>query len=266
MKTKWRHLSGKFLLLLCTLFVSTSLASSQNTVPESNISELRVWQDYSEFSLIHVDWKDTVADGEYDISVRANTIDDGWQIYTEPIRITGATEWSFNTWIPNAEYHVSVSSPTTGQKLKAVVIAESPNYTNFGTKSLAGHLVWVDKKEIEAGKCSWDVKNISYTAMNVDDFVQKLQSYNLYYVSEFRYTEESPSHGVNDKIVIRAPSGQVSMNSYRSHVDGQNAGWAWAWYSDLYWLKHVISEPGEYTIEHFFDSQLVNRSTFVITN
>ena len=177
--------------------------------------------------------------------------------------------------IPDTEYLIEVTAPITGQTLTTTItLPKASEYSAFGAQAKGGRFVWVSRKELWETN-AWNAKNVSFENVNTKEFMDMWEDYKLFFISKFRYSKSSTDHSVDGMIVIRSPEGKVVYEDEYQYgtIDGAGAGQQWNWYVDL---EYVIEtgwnsnqpelESGEYIVEHYFNDELVNRGTFLITD
>lgn len=235
----------------------------------SQLSNLKIWQDEDFPRHLHAAWDDVV-DAEYDVKV----LFEGAYIKDESWRWSGVTydtkEMEFEYAIPNTTYRFIVTEPMTGQILeKTFKTSNAKKYSQYGARSKGAKLMWVPYDE--EGNV-WERDNRAYSPVTSKEFHAMLKDYALYFVSNFTYTKKSDTHDVEELFVLRGPNGVVSyMSSWDMTISGAPANQGWNWWSEV---PHVYDyeydwrvnelQPGIYTLEQYFNDELVNNCQFKI--
>ena len=250
-----------------------SAVRSMKWTKGSSISNLRVWQDSNNIRRIHADWDDVV-DAEYDVDIRINAYGNKslkWHWSGLPYN---TSDMFFRDAIPNTQYLVTVTEPISGKSLsQTIYLPKAPTYSRYGARPQGGTVTWVSHADEQAAANVYRANFTYYQTLSSSEFNNKSKDSGLYYRSKWIYSKSSSNHELDAMIVLRSPSGKVVWEEWfgqeLSAVNGSST-WEWVYPLDYLisemkdWKSNNLLEPGEYTVEHYYDDMLVNSSTFII--
>lgn len=155
-------------------------------------------------------------------------------------------------------------------------------YSQYGAKSKGAKLLWIDAEQLwKEHKEPWQCDNIAYSAITREKFIAMRKTHILYFVSKFTYTRQSDAHEVSMYFILRGPNGEISTSTmeYGLYFEKATSNWTWTCYDEIFWQQFVpdqkITEPfdytgsyspdpGTYTLEQYFNDELVNSCQFKI--
>lgn len=250
-----------------------SAVRSMKWTKGSSISNLRVWQDSNHIRRIHADWDDVV-DAEYDVDIRINAYGNKslkWHWSGLPYN---TSDMFFRDAIPGTQYLVTVTEPISGKSLsQTIYLPKAPTYSRYGARPQGGTVTWISHADKQAAANVYRANFTYYQTLSSSEFNNKSKDNGLYYRSKWIYSKSSGNHELDAMIVLRSPSGKVVWEEWfgqeLSAVNGSST-WEWVYPLDYLisemkdWKSSNLLEPGEYTVEHYYDDMLVNSSTFII--